>query len=520
MMDVGMTRMSASTLVELLGQNRTTAPDKGATLRTRLSTITVFLILASRVFCQENAANRQHLADAVVSVAPNSYLRDIPGDFIGLSQDHDDIAGMLGQRSTGIDVAYRNQLKNLTDAGIGPISLRVECDLMAPDTELPGVNGGSPNLPQSRILEPLRDLAQDINVHYILGVDMASNHPEWAAEEAKRYLAVIPAKVIDAFEIGNEPDSYQYQGWRPRGNYTVNDYLADWARYHDAIVGAVGTSIRFMGPSAAAASYNAATIQHLGTDFKVAIYSQHAYPYGRNKDNPPDMLLQPDASLKTVGGYQRYFTQIHSKGVLYRIGEMNSVSGGGQNGVSDSFQADLWLINTGFSFAQAGFDGFNFHTGRYTRYNLWDVHAVHYPDHTTFDRFVVHAPYYGLLFLARMMGNGVHLLNVSTTTSARVKIWATMDKAGRVHVAIVNSDERNSGTVQVSVPGWTHGTSSLLAAPSYDSASGIRFSGQTFDGSTDGTIQGARQTSGMQAAGGRFLVDVPVTSAVLLDLSQ
>lgn len=501
-------------------------------MRTRFSTMMVFLFLASPGLCQENGSTPVNLADAVVSVAPGSYLRDIPGDFIGLSQDHNDIAGMLGQRSTGIDVAYRNQLKNLTDAGIGPISLRIESDLMAPDTELPGVNGGMPNLPQSKIIEPLRDLAQDINVHFILGVDMASNHPEWAAEEAKRYLAAIPAKVIDAIEIGNEPDSYQYQGWRPRGNYTVNDYLADWARYHDAIVGAVGTSIPFMGPSAAAASYNAATIQHLGTDFKVGIYSQHAYPYGRNKDNPPDVLLQPDASYKTVGGYQRYFTQIHAKGVLYRIGEMNSVSGGGQNGISDCFQADLWLINTAFSFAQAGFDGFNFHTGRYTRYNLWDVHAVHYPDHTTFDRFVVHAPYYGLLFLARMMGNGARLLKVATTTpgttsgtttgttSARVKIWATMDKAGQVHVAIVNSGVEKAGPVQVEVPGWKHGVVSLLTAPAYNATSGITFAGQTFDGSADGLIDGNKQTRTVEGLAGKFTVGVPAVSAVLLDLSR
>jgi len=471
-------------------------------------------------FSRQTAGSQANLATATVSVAAASYVRAIPGDFIGISEDHNDIAALVGQASSGVNLAYRNLLKNLTDAGAGPLSLRVAADLMTPTTELPGVNGGVPNMPQSRILEPLKELAQDVNVHYILGLEMASNHSEYAAEEAKHYLAVIPKNVIDAFEIGNEPDNYQYQGYRQRGSYLIDQYLDDWKKYRDAVVAAVGTEIPFMGPSAAGSAYNAGTIQHLGSGFDVKIYSQHAYPYGKDAANPPDLLLKSAASIKTVGGYQRYFAQIHAKGIRYRIGEMNSISGGGQAGLSDTFQATLWLIDTAFNYAQAGFDGFNFHTGRYTKYNLWEFHTVGYKGHVSYDRLVVRAPYYGMLALAEVMGRQARLLTVSTETSANLSVWATIDNTEHIHVIIVNKDEQASGNVQVKVPGYRTGTVSMLTAPSYSSTSAISLAGQTFDGSTDGRLQGEKQVSLIEANHSLFTLNVPITSTVLLDLTK
>lgn len=487
------------------------------------ATIKALVVLNLLIVCcpsRKTAGNQANLATATVSLAPTNYVRAIPGDFIGISEDHNDIASLVGQASTGVNQAYRNLLKNLTDAGAGPISLRVLGDLMTPTTELPGVNGGVPNLPQSRILEPLKELAQEVNVHYILGLDMASNHPEYAAEEAKQYLAVIPKSAIDAFEIGNEPDSYQFQGHRQRGSYLIDQYLEDWKKYRDVVVAEVGTEIPFMGPSAAGSGYNGGTIQHLGSGFDVKIYSQHAYPYGKDPANPSDLLLVPTSSTKTVGGYQRYFAQIHAKGIRYRIGEMNSISGGGQAGLSDTFQATLWLIDTAFNYAQAGFDGFNFHTGRWTKYNLWEFHVVDYKVRTIYDRLAVRAPYYGMLALAEVMGSQARLLTVSTETSANLTVWATLDNKEHIHVIIINKDERASGNVQVKIPGYRVGTVSMLTAASYSSTSGISLAGQTFDGSTDGRLQGEKQVSQIEANDSLFTVDVPTTSAVLLDLTK
>jgi hypothetical protein len=72
----------------------------------------------------------------------------------------------------------------------------------------------------------------------------------------------------------------------------------------------------------------------------------------------------------------------------------------------------------------------------------------------------------------------------------------------------------------VSMPGYNHATVLRLTAPSYTSTSGIKFGGQTFDGSTDGTIQGTQTTETIEGVNGVFQLPMTVTSAALMTLTQ
>lgn len=55
-----------------------------------------------------------------------------------------------------------------------------------------------------------------------------------------------------------------------------------------------------------------------------------------------------------------------------------------------------------------------------------------------------------------------------------------------------------------------------LSAPSYESSRGIRIAGQTFDGSTDGSIKGTYKSETISKTGDVFEVTVsPVMAAVL-----
>lgn len=55
-----------------------------------------------------------------------------------------------------------------------------------------------------------------------------------------------------------------------------------------------------------------------------------------------------------------------------------------------------------------------------------------------------------------------------------------------------------------------------LSAPSYESSRGIRLAGQTFDGSTDGSIKGTYKADNINRVGNAFEVTVsPVMAAVL-----
>jgi hypothetical protein len=50
-------------------------------------------------------------------------------------------------------------------------------------------------------------------------------------------------------------------------------------------------------------------------------------------------------------------------GILYRIGECNSFSGGGASGVSNSYASSLWVIDFLFDVALGGSTGVNMHRG-------------------------------------------------------------------------------------------------------------------------------------------------------------
>jgi alpha-L-arabinofuranosidase len=121
---------------------------------------------------------------------------------------------------------------------------------------------------------------------------------------------------------------------------------------------------------------------------------------------------------------------------------------------------------------------------------------------------------------AQATGNGAKMLPISNLTNANLDVWATVDNSGTVHVVVINKDEAQTGSVQISVPGYNNAVALPLTAPSYTATNGIRYAGQTFDGSTNGTIQGSQVTQTITPNNGVFSISVPTTSAVLLNLTQ
>jgi len=121
---------------------------------------------------------------------------------------------------------------------------------------------------------------------------------------------------------------------------------------------------------------------------------------------------------------------------------------------------------------------------------------------------------------AQAAGNGAQLLPVTTLTNANLDVWATLDNNGGVHLVIINKDQVASGNLQFTVPGYTSGTAIPLIAPSYASTTGVKMAGQTFDGSTNGAIQGTQSTQTLTQTNGVFNISVNPTSAVLINLTH
>jgi hypothetical protein len=180
--------------------------------------------------------------------------------------------------------------------------------------------------------------------------------------------------------------------------------------------------------------------------------------------------------------------------------------------VSDIFASALWAVDTMFEFASVGVDGVNFH-GNSSTYALFT-----FDPSRKFTLTSVRPVYYGALLFQQATANAARLLPVAVTTKANLKVWATVDNQGVVHVALINKDKTAQGDVTISLPGFGAGVLIRLSAGNYQATHGVTIGGQTFDGSTDGTIQGTASEETVTSSGGVYSVTLPPTSAALLTI--
>ena len=142
-------------------------------------------------------------------------------------------------------------------------------------------------------------------------------------------------------------------------------------------------------------------------------------------------------------------------------------TGAASPGISNTFSEALWGIDTLFNYVNVGMDGVNLSTGEGTQYALFDLHRGTRNGIFVWDVQQVNARYYAVLAFTSMLGNNARLLPVSTTTTANVSVWATVDDVSTVHLLVINKDQQAAGDVQITLPGYSTGTVRYLLAASY-----------------------------------------------------
>jgi hypothetical protein len=446
------------------------------------------------------------LASISIGAAPGL---QIPATFMGLSHEWVEAQFMMGDSSTGVDNIYRRLLKNLTAYGSGPLSIRVG-----------GNSTDQTGEPNSNTAQPFAELSNALGVHFSLGVNLGWDDLALAENQAAAYISQMPTGSIDAIEIGNEPDIYTYSGLR-QPPYTFSDYVADFNQWKTGILPLLPLGTKLMGPSCG-------TIEWLPyTEFFDAAeasalfaFSHHYYVGSGEVANPDDILLAPSSATAGPLSVATAVVTTHQFGIPFRIGEMNSLHDGGEEGVSNAFESALWAIDTMFEFANVGVDGVNWHGGGNSAYTYFELDTTNTGGAKQFVLTSVRPLYYGMLFFQEATGSSAHLLPVTLTTQANLKAWATKDASGTPRLAIINKDENLAGTVNVTLSGFTHVQVYRLTAPSYLSTSGVTFAGQTFDGSKDGLIQGPQTTEDVISSNGMFQISMPITSAALAIFSK
>ena len=257
-----------------------------------------------------------------------------------------------------------------------------------------------------------------------------------------------------------------------------------------------------------------------GESSVLSVFNQHYYS-ASPQDNPaPDFLLTPAAATSGPSWLAPAVKAVHAYGVPYRVAELGAISDGGEQGVANTFASALWAVDTMFQYANIGVDRVNWEAsnGNYNDPFYFTTSTSH--GVTTYTLNPVNPIYYGLLFFQVALGDGAQMLPVELSTPANLTAWATVPASRTPRIAIINKDKTLSGTVAITVPGYSQATVLRLTAPSYTSTTGVTFAGQTLDGSQDGKLQGIHRIETIEGTDGVFQIPMSTTSAALVGFAN
>src|SRR5579859_5398866 len=408
--------------------------------RTALVLLVLLLVLATSVG-QIRAAQASPLATVTVDVTQPGLT--IPSTFMGFSHEWSTGQQLMGSPSTGSNPIYRQLVQNLLAYGGGPLSIRIGGN----STDLTGEAA-----PDS--VDAFAQLYTDIGAQFILGVNLGADDVGLATRQARTYVAGMPPGSLQAIEIGNEPDLFHSNGDRP-ASYAYADYAAEFDTWRTSIAPLLPASVGLVGPAWSSASSLKDLPTFLDTEGNALTLVSHHWYAGtqcNNRTNPADFLLRPQSSTSGPNAVAQSVQLVHQHGLPFRMGEMNSISCGGEPGVSDIFASALWATDSMFEFANDGVDGVNIHTGNGGGYALFTFNLDTSGAPTGYTLASVRPEYYGLLLFQAAAPASSRLLPVSIATGANLKAWASVGPDGAVRVLLINKDASSGGNVTVQVP--------------------------------------------------------------------
>lgn len=348
-------------------------------------------------------------------------------------------------------------------------------------------------------LENLGGFARATGWRVMWGLNLGTGSKSDAVEEALAVNAALGSS-LQSFQIGNEVEGL-------RRGYEA--YHADYLDYK-AGIRAVLPDAPFSGPDSIGnwlyitnfAATEARDMKLLTTHY----YRGNA----GNTNSTLERLLQHDANWDKRLESLRQVSRGH--GLSFRINEVNSFSGGGKRGVSDTFGSALWCLDYMFILASYGCAGVNMET---------DINQLgfisHYSPivHDAAGNCTARAEYYGMLAFA-MAGNGALLKLTLEKGDINLSAYATQDKQGYLWITVVNKDLSQDADLEAVLPeGYSTAAAFRLKAPSVTSQDQVTFAQSEV--SADG-----KWTAGLPehvtVNGGAARLQVPHASAVVVRL--
>lgn len=357
------------------------------------------------------------------------------------------------------------------------------------------------------VLEDLGGFLEATGWKLIWALDLGKGTEADAIAEA-RVISSIAGDRLLAFEIGNEPDLFARAKHR-KPEYGYADWLAEYRRYKAALRKEF-PHIPFAGPDAAVTTdWVTRFAADEGKDS--VLLTHHYYREGQNPSSSIEKLLGVDPKLQPQLTALKAASQ--ACGVPYRICEVNSFSGGGRPGVSDTMAGAHWVLDYMFTLAANGCAGVNMETG----VNHLDFISSYSPiGDDEHGHYSAKPEYYGMLAFAQ--GAKGQLLRVeSDANPPEIKVYATQPNRGSVAVTLINKGAA-SRVITVNVGEHMNAKQASLIrliGPAIDSKSDINLGGAEV--APDGTWK-ATSTEVLRVRSGQLTITLPSASAAVVHL--
>eukprot|EP00750_Incisomonas_marina_P018388 INCI2923.2.p1 GENE.INCI2923.2~~INCI2923.2.p1 ORF type:complete len:497 (-),score=64.62 INCI2923.2:537-1964(-) len=398
---------------------------------------------AVSVLVFSNAAPANSRTTFVVTSDPEQvYGSPVPANFIGFSTEVGSALSMIG--ANGTKASYAQLLANLINrsgslesAGpvlrIGGNSADESCLKVNPggDQDYSGCEYNISSVDFAAYLQFASDTAAHTNMSFVLDTNFgrSSNPHAQAVNQVHQATSDFPALrgFISAFEIGNEVDIYYEHGKFRNSSYGFDDYFVEFGQFANAFEDELKATSRTpsIGPFLQAATFasdkwcmggqaNDLT-KYLATYHELfRAFSWHKYATTTCNGHPPvtvAQLLSKHSSSGTLDDFVPVVEACHASNVPFVIGESNSASCGGQEGVSDRFAAALWSVAYMARASMLGVQGIYFHGGPRGPYA-----PIAY-DNSTDGTPEVRPLYYGLYAFAKLIEKGGSWVNGTTVVN-------------------------------------------------------------------------------------------------------
>ena len=407
------------------------------------------------------AASAARTAGAVtVRVDTGKAKGRIPSDFMGLGFEISSVAvpGLLAASNN----AYVNLVRELGRDGVIRVGGNTS-DFSRYDAHGTAVSAPKATVVTEANLREMKTFVDAVGWKLIWGLNLGDDRIDNAVEEARAVTNIMGDRLL-ALEIGNEPDLFPRSGHRGP-DYGFPAWFADYRRYKAAIR-AVLPHVPFAGPDLAGATD---WMEQFARDEPDAVLLT-AHHYITGQANP---LATMETMLANNTKYDpvlaRFQAAAQNAKKPWRMCETASFSGGGKEGVSDTFAAALWALDYLFVLAGHGCSGVNMESG--VNHLGWISHYTPISDDLK-GHYSKAPEYYGLQAFA-YAGKGDMVQADCDAGGINCTAYASRDQ-GRVCVTLINKDTNQDAEVTISGVSAEHGEIMRLTGTALRAKDGVK----------------------------------------------